>query len=112
MKKVTVKGSSITALEPMSEKEKQKTDRVLAGQARRYYARLEKPAYPVPTLFMLLAFRAGRTKVRVEPDASSADYTYYADRGWLESDYFYPTRLGPLKKGTGQLFDWWASRAR
>jgi len=30
---------------------------------------------------------------------------YYADKGWFDSDYFYPTRLGPLKKGAGRLFD-------
>jgi hypothetical protein len=101
----TVKGSCLTALEPMTEKEKHKIDRVLAGQARRYYARLEKPGYPVPTLFKLMLFRMGRTKVRLELDDSSRDYTYHADRGWFESDYFYPTRLGALKKGAGKLFD-------
>jgi len=108
----TVKGSCITALEPMSEKEQRKLDKVLAGQARRYYARLEKPGYPVPTLFKLLIFRFGRTKMKVELDDSSRDYTYFADRGWLESDYFYPTSLGMLKKGAGKLFDAWAARAR
>jgi multimeric flavodoxin WrbA len=108
----TVKGSTITALEPMSEKEKQKIDRALAAQARRYYATLEKPGFPVPTLFNLMVFRMGRTKVMVELDDSSRDYTYYEDRGWLESDYFYPTHLGVLKKGAGKLFDLWAARAR
>jgi multimeric flavodoxin WrbA len=106
----TVKGSCLTALEPMTEKEQHKMDRVLARQARRYYARLEKPAYPVPTLFMLMGFRMGRTKVRLELDDSSRDYTYYADKGWFESDYFYPTRLGLLKKGAGKLFDWMFAR--
>jgi multimeric flavodoxin WrbA len=101
----TVKGSCLTALEPMTEKEKHKIDRVLAGQARRFYARLEKPGYPVPTLFKLMLFRMSRTKVRLELDDSFRDYTYYADRGWLESDYYYPTRLGALKKGAGKLFD-------
>jgi hypothetical protein len=106
----TVKGSCFTALEPMTERERHKMDRVLARQARRYYARLEKPAYPVPTLFMLMGFRLGRTKVRLELDDSSRDYTYYADRGWFDSDYFYPTRLGVLKKGAGKFFDWMFAR--
>jgi multimeric flavodoxin WrbA len=108
----TVKGSCLTALEPMSEKEQHKMNRVLAGQARRYYARLEKPSYPVPTLFKLMVFRVARTKTRVELDDSSRDYTYYVSKGWLESDYYYPTRLGALKKGAGKLFDLWAARAR
>ncbi|HSJ55329.1 MAG TPA: flavodoxin family protein [Anaerolineae bacterium] len=108
----TVKGCCFTALEPMSEKEKQKLDRRLAEQARRYYASLEKPAYPVPSWFKLLGFRVGRTKVLVEFDDTYCDYKYYAERGWLESDYFYPTRLGVLKKGAGKLFDAWAARPR
>ncbi len=101
----TVKGSCVTALEPMSEKEKRKRDAVLAEQARRYYVRLEKPGYPTPTLIKLMLFRFSRTKIRLELDDSFRDYTYYADKGWLESDYYYPTRLGGLKKGAGKLFD-------
>jgi len=101
----TVKGSCHTAFEPMTEKEKQKMDRVLAGQARRYYAILEKPAYPVPTLFKLMIFRFSRTSMRLELDDRSRDYRYYMEKGWFESDYYYPTRLGVLKKGAGKLFD-------
>ena len=101
----TVKGSCIMTLDPMTEKQQHKIDRVLAAQARRYYARLEKPGYPVPTLITLMIFRLGRTKIRLELDDSFRDYTYYADKGWLESDYYYPTRLGVLKKGAGKLFD-------
>jgi multimeric flavodoxin WrbA len=106
----TIKGSCFTALEPMTEKEKQKIDRALAGQSRRFYERLVKPAYPVPTLFKLMAFRMGRTSMRLELDDSSRDYTYYKDKGWFESDYYYPTRLGILKKLAGSLFDSIATR--
>jgi multimeric flavodoxin WrbA len=106
----TVKGSCFTALEPMTEKEKQKIDRALAGQSKRFYERLVKPAYPVPTLFKLMAFRMGRTSIRLELDDSNRDYTYYKDKGWFESDYYYPVRLGVLKKLAGGLFDSIATR--
>ena len=102
----TVKGCCIMTLEPMTEKQQHKTDRTLAGQARRYYATLEKPCYPVPTLFKLMLFRLGRTKMRLELDDSFRDYVYYKDKGWFESDFYYPTHLGLLKKGAGKLFDW------
>ena len=101
----TVKGTCFTAFEPMTEKEKQKMGRALARQSRRFYERLMKPAYPVPTLFMLMGFRMGRTSMALELDERSFDYRYYQDKGWFESDYFYPTRLGPLKKVTGRLFE-------
>jgi multimeric flavodoxin WrbA len=101
----TVKGSCITTLEPVTEKQQAKTDRVLAAQARRYYARLEKPGYPAPTLLKLMAFRMSRTSMRLELDDRSRDFTYYTDKGWFESDYYYPARLGPLREGAGKLFD-------
>jgi len=102
----TVKGSCLMTLDPMTEKQKKKIDRALAAQARRYYAKLEQPGYPVPTWIQLAIFRLGRTKMRLELDEGYRDYTYYADKGWFESDFYYPTRLGLLKKGAGKLFDW------
>jgi hypothetical protein len=42
-----VKDSCITTLEPMTDKQRHKIDQVIAAHARRYYARLKKPSYPV-----------------------------------------------------------------
>jgi len=102
----TVKGSCLMTLDPMTEKQQKKIDKALDAQARRYYAKLEQPGYPVPTWIQLAIFRLGRTKMRLELDEGYRDYTYYADKGWFESDFYYPTRLGLLKKGAGKLFDW------
>ncbi len=110
-----VKGSCITTLEPMTEKQQRKIDKTLAKQAQRYYARLEKQGYPSPKLIDLMFFRMSRTKMRLELDDSSLDYRYYADQGWFKSDFYYPTSLGVLKKGAGKVFDWMfagMSRAR
>ncbi len=101
----TVKGTSFTALDPMQKNEKQKMDRALARQSRRFYERLLKPVCPVPSLFWLMAFRGGRMNVRLECAESDRDYTYYKEKGWLESDYFYPVQLGVLKKAAGGLID-------
>jgi NAD(P)H-dependent FMN reductase len=106
----TVKGSVITTLEPMTEKQRQKNDRVLERLAERFSARLEKPAYPVPTLFKLMVFRMSRTSMRLQLDEGSRDYTYYAEKGWFESDYYYPVRLGVLKSAAGKLLDWTSAR--
>lgn len=101
----TVKGSCLTTLDPMTEKQRQKMDQTLAKQAGRFHARLEQPAYPAPSLLKLMLFRLSRTKMRIELDDSFRDYTYYADKGWFESGYYYPVRLGLLKTGAGKLFD-------
>ena len=101
----TVKGCYITAFDPMTEKEKQRIDKALAEHSKRFYDALMQPAYPEPTWLRLWAFRMGRTSIRLALDDKSRDYTYYRDKGWFQSDYYYPTRLGVLKKAAGSLFD-------
>jgi multimeric flavodoxin WrbA len=101
----TVKGSCLTALEPMSPKEQRKIDKTLARHSRRFHAQLTKPAYPAPTLFKLMAFRMARMSMKLNLDERYRDYTYFAEQGWFASDYYYPVRLGPLKKLAGIGFD-------
>ncbi len=101
----SVKGACVTALEPASEKEQQKIDKAIAELSQRFHRKLAQPAYPVPTLFNLMGFRLARTSMRLLQDGSYRDYTYFTDKGWFESDYFYPTHLGPLKNVAGNLFD-------
>jgi multimeric flavodoxin WrbA len=101
----TVKGTCFRVLDPMTEKERQKRDKALARQSRRFTKSLAKPAYPAPELLKLMAFRMGRTSIRLELDDNSRDYRHYNDKGWFESDYFYPVQLGPLKTLAGGLFD-------
>lgn len=100
-----VKGTYFTAFDPMTKKEREARDKALARHSRRFYERMTKPAYPVPSLVRLMGFRMGRTSMRLELDETSRDYMYYREKGWFESDYYYPTRLGPLKKVAGRLFE-------
>jgi len=100
------KGTAIRTLEPMSEKAVRDMDRALAEQSRRLHDRLLKPAFPTPSLFALVMFRMARTSVKRNVPEDRPDYVYYRDRGWFEADYYYPTRLGPLKKAVGALLDW------
>jgi len=105
-----MKGSCITALEPMAEKDRRKMDKALARQSRRFHEQLSKPAYPAPSIFQLMAFRMGRTSIKLQLGDDYRDHTYYRDKGWFDSDYYYPTKLGPLKKAVGATFDWMAAR--
>ena len=106
-----VKGSCTTALDPMSEKERQKIDSIAAGHSKRFHTRLSQPQYPVPALFKVCAFRAARTSMRVMLDETSRDFTYYREKGWFEADYFYPVRLNMFKKAAGSLVDYITSRS-
>jgi multimeric flavodoxin WrbA len=101
-----VRGSVIHTLEPMTEKALQQMDKALAAQSRRFHEQLLRPAHPAPSLFGLMMFRMGRTGIRRGVGADKPDSVYYREQGWFESDYYYPTHLGPLKKAAGAFFDW------
>ncbi len=100
-----VRGTCSTAREPMTAKEQRKRSEALAGQSTRFHRQLSKPAGRTPNLIHLMGFRMARTGIMRELDERSRDYTFYSERGWFESDYYYPTHLGLLKRGAGHLFD-------
>jgi multimeric flavodoxin WrbA len=101
-----VKGSVIRTLEPMTAKAKQEMDKTLEKQSARFHAQLLRPVYPSPSLVGLMAFRLGRTSIKLQLGENDRDYRYYRDKGWLASDYYYPTHLDPFKKAAGAVFDW------
>jgi len=105
-----VKGSCSTALEPMTGKDRTKMEENVASQSARFHKQLFKPAYPAPSLFQLLVFRMSRTSMNLTLGDDNRDYTYYRDHGWFDSDYYYPARLGPLKRAAGSTFDAIAAR--
>jgi len=104
------RGSCVTALEPMSEKDKVKFNGLLAAHSKRLHNRLSQAPYPVPSLLDLMRFRMARTSIRLMLDETSRDYTYYRDKGWFESDYFYPASMNVFKNAAGRLFDYAMSR--
>ncbi len=108
---VTCRKNPNTADEPMMEQERRRMDEALARHSRRFHEQLSRPPFPVPSLFQLWVFRTARTAIRVELPDDERDHAYYRDRGWFESDYYYPTTLGPLKRAAGAAFDRMAARA-
>lgn len=105
-----VKGFFITTLEPVTEKQQKENDALIERQSRKFHAQLMKKEFPVPSLFKLMIFRMSRSSMKAMLDDSFRDYTYYRDRGWFESDYYYPVELNPMKKMIGRLFDFIATR--
>jgi multimeric flavodoxin WrbA len=100
-----VKGCCLKTLEPMTEKSQEKFDRNIDLQSKKFYAQLMKNKYPSPSLWWLMVFRMGRTSIYKMLDESCRDYTYYREKGWFESDYFYPVKLDLFKKLAGKVFD-------
>jgi multimeric flavodoxin WrbA len=105
-----VKGSVSTGFEPMTAEERAKRDAKLAKQAQRFHKQMLADPYPAPGYFMVLGFRFGRANVKYELTEKDKDFRYYSERGWLDSDFFYPTRLGPAKKALGAAVDFYTGR--
>jgi multimeric flavodoxin WrbA len=105
-----VKGSCIRTLEPMDQNALDRMDRTLAKQSGRFHARLLRPTLPAPSLFWLMIFRMTRTGLKLMAGEEMRDFVYYRDKGLFESDYYYPTHLGPFKRAAGAFFDWAAAR--
>lgn len=100
-----VKGCVITTLEPITEKGRKKIARTIDEQGKKFHSKLIKKEFPVPSLFDLMIFRWSRSSMKMMLNEDFRDYTYYTEKGWFESDYFYPVRLNPLKKMAGRLID-------
>ena len=113
-----VKGSRIvcrknpdTAHEPMLDEERRKMDEALARHGRRFHEQLKSPPFPEPTMLQLFGFRMARTSIKLELADDRPDHAYYRDHGWFDSEYYYPTKLGPLKRAAGAAFDRMAARS-
>jgi multimeric flavodoxin WrbA len=105
-----VKGCCLNSLEPITEKEQKKLDRIIDKQSKKFYSTLIKKEHPIPTLFQLMIFRMSRTSIKLLLDESWRDYTYYKKNGWFKSDYYYPTQLNPLNKMAAIFFDFLFNR--
>lgn len=66
--------------------------------ARRFASAIQSGEKPVPSFYDIYMFNGMRSKTFL----SKADYDYWQKQGWLESEYYYTTRLGPLKKLFGK----------
>ena len=96
-------GACVSTFDPMTRPQRKKLNQEMEKAAARFYRELVRPT-PSPSFFRLFVFRSTRTFMK-SVDRKLRDYKYYKAKGWFESDYFYPTKLGPIKKLAGSLFD-------
>lgn len=105
-----LKGLCITAFEPMTDKDKSKMNKILEKQCKKFYKLLMRKTLPKPGLFKLMVFNMARTSIKAELTEDNRDYTHYRDMGWFESDYYYPTKLNPIKRLFAGFFKFLAKK--
>lgn len=99
------KGICIKTLEPFTESSFAKMETSINCHSTRFYGSLTGCRNPVPSMFWLMVFRMARTSMRRMLNEKCRDFIYYRDKGWFESDYFYPVKLNVFKKLAGKIFD-------
>ena len=97
------KGCCINTLEPMTELQQKKLVQKVKEASSRFYKELLRPT-PPPSFFRLMMFRMSRPLIKSAGE-KYRDYHHYKEKGWFESDYYYPTSLGFIKRLAGYLFD-------
>jgi multimeric flavodoxin WrbA len=99
-----VKGSCVMTIEPVTEKAQAINDKKIDSLSKKFYSQLTNKTCQ-PSLIKLFLFRMARSSMKIMLDDRSRDYKFYKENGWFESDYYYPVKLSPLKKLSGELFD-------
>lgn len=84
--------------------EQQKIDEKVSKAAKSFYTLLNDPADPAPGFKDILIFRSVRS-AHAQKAGFERDHDYYKEQGWLTSDYYYPAKLGLLKRLTGAWAD-------
>jgi hypothetical protein len=99
------KGCVLKTLEPIPEAVQVKNSQEIQKAAARFYRELVRNGLPVPSFFRLMMFRISRTSIKGMLNNDYCDYRHYREKGWFESEYYYPLALGPLKRLVGQFSD-------
>ncbi|KAF1086198.1 2-amino-4-deoxychorismate dehydrogenase [Sporotomaculum syntrophicum] len=81
--------------------EQQKYDLETAKAAQRFFSYLTSNTDSIPSLKEVVIFRSVRAVHSIEAGLAR-DYRYYKEQGWLEADYFYPTRISWYKQIIGR----------
>lgn len=77
---------------------KQKTDIKIESLSKQFRKSLEAGDHQKPSFKQALLFRLWQTRALVSKDKNPYDYEYWSERGWMDSDYFYPTNISKPKK--------------
>ncbi|UNC92165.1 flavodoxin family protein [Candidatus Contubernalis alkaliaceticus] len=99
-----IKGSCVRTSEPITDYQQKWIEKEMKKSAERFYKGLIQSKLSTPSFFSLILFRLIRTCLQFE-DSCSRDFSYYNEKGWFHSDYYYEAKLGLIKKSAGNLCD-------
>ncbi|QOR35467.1 flavodoxin family protein [Clostridium sp. 'deep sea'] len=77
-----------------NEKYATKINKKLSDITNKFYQHIAQQIKPQPTFYDLYMFQGFKSKTYI----SKADYKFWLDRNWLNSNFYYSVKLNPIKK--------------
>jgi len=105
----TIPGICLATMEPISSKVDKRNNQQLQQLSAHFQTKLLSTKRTNPSLFSLVIFRVSRTSMHRMLSNSSCDFQYFNSNNWFSSDYYYPVKLGFLKKAIGRMADHWTN---
>jgi len=84
-----------------NEKYSHKMRQQVSASADKFFRCIQTEKLPIPSYYDIATFHGLKSKTMM----STADYDFWEERGWLKSDYYYPTKVSLLKKLLGKVID-------
>lgn len=76
-----------------NEKYQQKIEQKLKDLSLVFKTSIDAGDRQAPNFGQVLRFKAWQTRMKISKDKYPTDYEYWAEKGWIEADYFYPTTI-------------------
>lgn len=73
-------------------------------QIDKFYNSLKENELPIPGIKDLMWFTIWKGNSIACRESLPSDYPYWKEKGWIDGDYFYKTRINLFKKGIIKLF--------
>ncbi|WP_430882485.1 flavodoxin family protein [Fusibacter sp. JL216-2] len=70
----------------------------LRKAAKKFELELNREKFYQPSFSQIVRFKGWQAKNKHSKESYREDYNYWKEKGWFESDYYYPIKLDGLKK--------------
>ncbi|BEP29820.1 flavodoxin family protein [Helicovermis profundi] len=87
-----------------NKKYKRKTDIKIKKLAGVFKTSLEKGNRQKPYFKQAILFKMWQTRAIISKDKNPYDYEYWLAKGWINTDYYYPTKINSISKFLFKLF--------
>ncbi len=106
---LTLTSAAYNPISPWNKDEVKRVDVQVKKLAKRFSKEINRHQQPSPSFFRILMFHMTRLAHKYSGQ-DNKDARHFREKGWLESDYWYPVKLGSIKYLFGRIVDFLAKK--